>query len=413
VPPVRYSRRLLDLARMTVVGWAILGGSLASACTVPVFRYALERWESDRLLVVVFHAGALTPAQDLAVSELAQRSSLVGGPLNIDVLRYDVAAPPDAKLSDVKPPADNQPLPWIRIHGASKGRQTAIRWQGPLAEAIEQPGLFDSPARGEIVRRMLKGDSAVWLLVAPEEQLKDLSQQLQAKLESATPALSLPQGIGLPGSELYSQIPLEIRFSVLPVSHTDAKEQTFLTMVGSAAEEWRTDTAYVIPIFGRCRALEVFPYADANEALIEDVGNFLCAACSCRVKQANPGFDLLATVNWNQRLFGESIPDEVRVLAEATSAIGASGLSNPAPEYLAIATGNEQVSTGERAAMDRQTERLNVAAQSVASRPTEFSGQIDVTVVRQTSRWTNSPLLLAGLTLVAGGLLASVLYLRR
>jgi hypothetical protein len=103
----------------------------------------------------------------------------------------------------------------------------------------------------------------------------------------------------------------------------------------------------------------------------------------------------------------------VRVLAEATSVIGASGLSNPAPEYLAIATGNEQVSTGERAAMDRQTERLNVAAQSVASRPTEFSGQIDVTVVRQTSRWTNSPLLLAGLTLVAGGLLASALYLRR
>jgi hypothetical protein len=397
---------------MTLVGWAILGGSLASACTVPVFRYALERWESDRLLVVVFHAGALTPAQDLAVSELAQRSSLVGGPLNIDVLRYDVAAPPDAKLSDLQPPADNHPLPWIRIHGASKGRQTAIRWQGPLAEAIEQPGLFDSPARGQIVQRMLKGDSAVWLLVAPAEQLKGLSEQLQAKLEAATPTLTLPQGIGLPGSELYSQIPLEIRFSVLPVSHTDVKEQTFLTMVGSAAEEWRTDAAYVIPVFGRCRALEVFPYGDANEALIEDVGNFLCAACSCRVKQANPGFDLLATVNWNQRLFGESIPEELRAATEGNDAIGASRVSNPTPEYLAIATGNEEASTGDHAAMTQQAERQHVTAQSVGSRPTEFSGPSDRTLIRQIPSWTQVWPLVAVLTFISGGTLARVLYLR-
>jgi hypothetical protein len=413
VPRIRSCRSLSNLAPMTVVGWAILGGSLASACTVPVFRYALERWESDRLLVVVFHAGALTPAQDLAVAELAQRSSLVGGPLNIDVLRYDVAAPPDAKLSDVHAPADNQPLPWIRIHGASKGRQTAIRWQGPLAEAIEQPGLFDSPARGEIVRRMLKGDSAVWLLVAPEKELKGLSEQLQAKLDVATSTLTLPQGIGLPGSELYSQIPLEIRFSVLPVSHSDAKEQTFLKMVGSAAEEWRTDTAYVIPVFGRCRALEVFPYADATEALLEDVGNFLCAACSCRVKQANPGFDLLATVNWNQRLFGESIPEELREAAETNYANGSSGLPNSTPEYLTIPSGDEPAQAGEQTATTQQPERLNVATPPVETRPAEFSGPIVRTDSRPIPRWTDALLPFAVLTLVAGGLLVSVLYLRR
>jgi hypothetical protein len=398
---------------MALAGWALLGAAIASACTVPVFRYALERWESDRLLVVVFHAGELTSAQDLAVAEVAQRSSLVGGPLNIEVLRYDVTATPEAGLISVQPPAENQPLPWVQIRGASKGRQTAIRWQGPLAEVVKQSGLFDSPARGEIVRRMLKGDSAVWLLVAPEEQLEGLSQQLQANLDAATPALTLPQGIGLPGSELYSQIPLEIRFSVLPVSHTDAKEQTFLRMVGSAAEEWRPDTAYVIPVFGRCRALDVFPYADANEALIEDVGNFLCAACSCRVKQANPGFDLLASVNWNERLFGESIPEELREMTETNNAIGSGGSPNPTTEYLTIPSGDERAQTGDQAATTPEAERLNVAAQSVASRPTEFSGPIDPTVVRQTPSWPDAWLLLGVLTFVGGGLLVGVLYLRR
>jgi hypothetical protein len=398
---------------MTLASWVIVCGSLASACTVPVFRYALERWESDRLLVIVFHSGALSPAQDQAVSGLAQRSSLIGGPLNIELLRYDVTAPADEKFSGVQPPDDNQPLPWIQIHGASKGRQTAIRWQGPLAEAIEQPGLFDSPARGEIVRRMLKGDSAVWLLVAPEEQLKDLCEQLQTKLAAATPTLALPQGIGLPGSELYSQIPLEIRFSVLPISHSDAKEQTFLKMVGSSTEEWRADAAYVIPVFGRCRALEVFPYADANEALIEDVGNFLCAACSCRVKQANPGFDLLASVNWNERLFGESVPEEIRELGQATKGANSGGRSEANPEYLAIAVGSEQSRPAEQTATEEPADQLIAADSLVANPSAELSGRSESETFSQAPIGREALLVVAVITIFSGGVLAGVYYLRR
>jgi hypothetical protein len=262
----------------------------------------------------------------------------------------------------------------------------------------------------------LKGDSAVWLLVAPEEQLKDLSQQLQAKLDAATPALTLPQGIGLPGSELYSEIPLEIRFSVLPVSNSDAKEQTFLKMIGSAAEEWRTDTAYLIPVFGRCRALEVFPYADANEALIEDVGNFLCAACSCRVKQANPGFDLLASVNWNERLFGESIPEELRESAKATDAVaGKNREANSPTNFLAIPAGNQPIDAADLTTAAEPAERLNVAARNVANQSMESSGPvpIDPAVVRLPPTWNTALLLLAAFAMVSGGILAGVFYLRR
>lgn len=61
----------------------------------------------------------------------------------------------------------------------------------------------------------------------------------------------------------------------------------------------------VVPVFGRGRALEVIPASSVNDALIEDLTLFLCGACSCQVKDMNPGFDLLLDAQWETDLFGE------------------------------------------------------------------------------------------------------------
>ena len=42
-----------------------------------------------------------------------------------------------------------------------------------------------------------------------------------------------------------------------------------------------------------------------NADLIHDLTEFLCGACSCQVKEQNPGFDLLLSTNWAEALFGE------------------------------------------------------------------------------------------------------------
>ncbi len=44
----------------------------ALACSVPVFRYALERWPPDTYRYVVFHDGPLTPDQQKWVDQLEQ-----------------------------------------------------------------------------------------------------------------------------------------------------------------------------------------------------------------------------------------------------------------------------------------------------------------------------------------------------
>lgn len=302
-----------NLTARLLVGSLLASASVASACTIPVFRYALERWESDRFILIVYHRGQLTGEQEAAVHELERRSSLAGGPLNMRVVRHDLAAPPPqtfppAQPSTTPPPTAEQPLPWVQVLSSPKSAPQAIHWQGPLSAAGALPGFYDSPARNEIAQRILQGSSAVWLLVAPPDQLQPLGEQLQAKLDRFSQQQTLPAGIGLPGSELYASIPLQIGYSVLAVSHTDPAEQAFLKQLGLSAKEWHSDTAYVIPVFGRCRALEIIPHADIDELLIEEIATFLCGACSCRVKEANPGFDLLVSVNWNERLFPHSLP---------------------------------------------------------------------------------------------------------
>jgi hypothetical protein len=380
VPRTRSYRSGVNLAATVLAGLAFFCGSLACACTIPVFRYALERWESDRFLVIVYHDGQLTAKQESAISDLAKRSSAAGGPLNIEVIRFDVTSPASetATLPDLQPPRD-RPLPWVEVRARAAGGRTVSRWEGSLADATGQPGPFESPARKEIVQRLLKGDSCVWLLVAPEAELMGMREQLRAMLDGVRADLVLPKGVGLPGSELYAPIPLEIRFSVLPISHSDPAEQPFLKLLAASAEELRADTAYVIPVFGRCRALEVIPYAESDERLIEDIGNFLCAACSCRVKQANPGFDLLVSVDWNERLFGESIPQSIRPQPQLNAAMESSGPQADL-EYLAIPSGNP----------------------SPAS-----DAQVALSIPRQWPPRIQALLLLAILTLV-GGVLASV-----
>jgi hypothetical protein len=331
---LRFSR---GLTRGLLAGWMILSGAVASACTIPVFRYALERWETDRLLVIVHFDGQLTPEQELTVGELEQRSSVTGGPLNIEVVRRDESAPASSTLPDAVTVGADRELPWVEIRARRESPSLPAWWQGPLSSI--PPGIFDSPARSELVRRILNGHSAVWLIVAPENQTQMLAEQLQASLDRATRDLELPRGIGQPGSELYSAIPLEIRYSVLAVSHTDPQEQQLLELLRQSAKQWNAESAYVIPVFGRCRALEVIPHAEVDEPLVEEIASFLCAACSCRVKEANPGFDLLVSVNWNDQLFTDSIPPLVPA-GELQKPGTDSGKVNDGSQIVAIPPGN-------------------------------------------------------------------------
>ena len=175
-----------------------------------------------------------------------------------------------------------------------------------MQKAAEFP-LAESPARKEIRDRLLSGHSVVWLLVRSEDDQRTARTRklLDQTLPTLATKINLPEGVGLPGSELYADLPLLLKFSVLELDPKDPDEAYLASLLTGIREEaFRDGEPLAVPVFGRGRALEVIPGDSLTADLIEQLTIFLSGACSCQVKEQNPGFDLLIRADWDEQLFG-------------------------------------------------------------------------------------------------------------
>jgi hypothetical protein len=237
-------------------------------------------------------------------------------------------------------------LPHVVVRLPLSGGVRATVWQGPLSQ-FSATELTDSPARQAITKRLLEGNSVVWLVVGdPEhESVRNARQLLDTLLPQLAEETPLPAGIGAPGSELASRVPLEVKFSTMPVDPEKAEEAWLVRMLASQAPaKSELGEPLVAAVFGRGRVVEVFRAADVDEQLIGDVSRFLCGACSCQVKQLNPGFDLLISTPWDEQLFGDSEPPAV----EPHPAVAETDPSAP-PALVAIPPGVVEAADGDEA----------------------------------------------------------------
>jgi hypothetical protein len=274
-----------------------------------VFRYALERWPSDLYVATVFHRGELSESDTATVAALRSQSVREGGTANIDIRLCDVAGPLDNDAGELweQQPAD-APLPRLVLRTPLvKGRRLVV-WTGALAE-FDAAQVFDSPARARLVERLFAGDSVVWIVFTPEGvESEEKVAFLTRELDRLGNELPLPDGIGLPGSEVYSDVPLTLRFSVVSVRMGDEQERFLESLLRAFAPGAAADEPLAVPLYGRGRALAVVPLADVDVPLIEDLSRFLSGPCSCQVKEQNPGFDLPLAVAWDARLFPDATP---------------------------------------------------------------------------------------------------------
>ena len=323
----------------------LLTDATVVACNIPVFRYALERWQPDSCELIVFHKGPLSDGQQQLLQQL-----------DGERMKRNAAVTTSLTLSDLSEPTPPHTAVWQSITSTTKqdiatpylvvrmklgeGR-TVNGWHGSLSDAVNT-GIVDSPARRELASRLLAGHSVVWLVIQPENkpavatEVRGLNASVRQSLVNNFPWLSqnleLPEGIGLPGSELHSEIPLLLKFSLLEIDRNDPGE-TFLINLFSQIqpEAAQRGEALIVPVFGRGRALEVIPASVLTPQLTKDLTVFLSGACSCQVKEQNPGFDLLMSVDWNKELFGEgNAPPPARSTRDRL---------NQQPELLTIPTG--------------------------------------------------------------------------
>jgi len=91
---------------------------------------------------------------------------------------------------------------------------------------------------------------------------------------------------------------LVLRFSVVRLSRSDPREAFTLAML----ERQRAGAPTAYPVFGRGRVLVPLPQKDLTPENIEEVCAFLTGECSCQVKEAQIGWDLLVQCNWDEEL---------------------------------------------------------------------------------------------------------------
>lgn len=283
--------------------------SAVHACNVPVFRYALERWRPDLCELIVFSGGTLTNEQEKSVRKLETESSANNGNANVTVIRSNIQSETDPIIRKLWSTLEQRPtteLPYVVVRTKLGHGRTINNWDGPL-DAATQSILFDSAVRKELARRLVAGHSVVWLMVKSADAKRSLATRdlLKKQLAKLATTVELPEGVGLPGSQLQSDVPLLLKFSVLEIDPADPTEQFLVKLLtGFHPDSAAAGEPLLIPVFGRGRALEVIPASELDAALVQDLTLFLCGACLCQVKDQNPGFDLLISTNWAERVFG-------------------------------------------------------------------------------------------------------------
>lgn len=311
---------------------ALVGGAaLVEACNVPVFRYALERWQPDPYRATLFHRGPLSEPQQALLGPLEASSGKP--PANLALRLVDVDETPADADRALLAAQGEAPLPLLVVQYPQSLRNDKTVWAGPLAE-VGVNRLVDSPQRNELIRRLADGQTAVWLMLECGQAEKDdaVAAQLTDELEKLSQKLKLPELTDEPQDNLLSDAPLKVTFSLLRLPRSAEAEQPLVHMLlGSEPDLAGLAEPMVFPVFGRGRALLPLIGAGITADNIHQSAAFLVGACSCEIKELNPGFDLLLAAHWDVLLFKES-PPLAAVAARTSAAPGK-------PELVAIPTG--------------------------------------------------------------------------
>jgi hypothetical protein len=209
-------------------------------------------------------------------------------------------------------------------------------WAGSLTEA-NVAALLDSPARRRLAAALAHGESVVFVLLESGDKAADDAAATLVEKRMAR----LPQESVLPepqpdGPQLLSALPLRAAFSLQRLSREAAAERPFVRMLLRSDEDLAGFRGPIVfPVFGRGRSLGGLHGKDLNENEIRRAALFLCGACSCQVKEFNPGIDLLVSADWASLLEKPVAPSpssDLPSMAIRTEANSATSKGRDAPE---------------------------------------------------------------------------------
>jgi hypothetical protein len=251
------------------------------ACTIPVFRYALDRWEADRFQLIL----PASTAQNTELTDLL-RPLRANGKANLDITTAKDEGITSAELRD------------------SKTLERSL-WRGALDKAALE-AVLDSPGRREITQRILAGESVVWVIVDDgKAESQPEIERIERRLRFLEQVASLPlQDPNDPDSQLGPGPALMLKFTTLRLRADDPVEKILVSMLAGPEGKVDPAKAFAAPVFGRGRVLGAWNLDQLDDASLEEACMFLVGRCSCRLKNENPGWDILMNIDWPEALAG-------------------------------------------------------------------------------------------------------------
>ncbi|MHB1036800.1 MAG: hypothetical protein ACYC35_28070 [Pirellulales bacterium] len=294
--PIRHSR--IVLAVLVLLGSV----AVARACQTPVYRYAMYNWRPAMYRVYYLHEGKAGAEDEKAnrllagLAESGPKSTNVAF-LSVDVLKKDELS----ELPDVVRTAwQSLPKPSKPVHLVFTPFGDRI-FSGRLDAAVVD-AMAGSPARTRLTELFGEGQSAVLLLVAGKDAAQNaaaertIGELIRRVERGELPAESgIDAGLGAPSDKP----PAKFKLALIKLARDDPREQWLVRcLLTMGADLPKRNEPMVFAVFGRARALDPLVGKGINPENLTACVEFLAGACSCMVKEENPGMDLLASADW-------------------------------------------------------------------------------------------------------------------
>lgn len=323
----------LVLMVLVSVGVTMSLSKTVPACDTPVYRYAMYRWTPTPYEVYYFHEDFFQEEKynekDTASHKAIERLSadperpanIVLIPVNLFADRDLRGVPPDVRKMWQK--QENKSLPRYLLVSP----QGAHVYSGALT-SDEIASLATSAARQRIADLLADGRSGTFVLLTGKDKSANESAEKMLNALAADVAAgkvdlySGPQpGPGSPsvGSEEVpdSSLPKSEsdidkedadksapsrQIGVVTLARDDPKERWLTEMLLAVEPDLKDkefeDQPMVFVVYGRARALPPYIGKGITRNNMLEVLDFITGACSCTVKEQNPGVDLLTRYDW-------------------------------------------------------------------------------------------------------------------
>ena len=307
------------LKLFTLLFFLVFAARTTLSCTVPVFQYAMERWNQSFYDGVLFYKGSLSEEEKETFAAFQEMLSKGNSVLNLRIEKLDVESNPDQYEQLLQ---DNKPgkLPALALwYPREKGSSDPF-WISPLQSPVLE-NIVNSGKRSELSSHLVEGSPVVWILVQPAGQTDKDETVVRLEEGIAKTVKNMKQNPRF--KNLLKSEEGEVSFPVVKVSADNASEVVLLSMITGLKEGAEINKSLVIPVFGRGRALTTFTADKISQEMIYNIMSFLLSPCACQIKMASPGTDMLVKANWekafNQYSQQTSSPTLTGVMPDSSS----------------------------------------------------------------------------------------------